>query len=247
MNNTSEKVIVPVNACGMMEVIGEELSQAHTLYCALREGGFNKTDIDKLAAGPRLLDYLLVFLRGKLDEIPDEIINLDRHPGNPQNKGKEINLIVDNRLGGWVADWSDSQGMKIGGLYVDIIRPKGYGVLDGNIFSRNSVYPYKLEDKPIVDLNAQTAQWYDTHYWDGARNLFERVGQIVDSSDWNDDRIFFLGTLWAVNGVPHAMALVSDTNGDIECRLEPIPRGKWPPNCYLALLVEDPAMLQEYK
>ncbi len=250
MNGTADKVeIEEVDLCDDGRSLpGTELSLAHSLFCALRDEGFDESDIGKLVkAKPELLGYILGFLRGEvqLHDIPCELVNLDKHPGIKRDKKKKINLFRDLRLGTWLTDWSD--GIKIAGKYVDIVRPRGLGLQSRGFFTRSTLNPEKNRDEYCIDLNAQAAKWFYENHKDATRNFFECVGRIAKSDEWNDDKIFFLGTLWSVDGVAHAMALVSDSEGYIYCRLEPLPSGDWPENCYIAVLVDNLEVLKSYK
>lgn len=248
MSGKSETMNV-VDLCADESNLGKELAQAHALYCALRYQGFNADDIGKLVkADPTLWAHTLALIRGvvPLGNLSSELVNLDKHPGIKRDRLKKTNLFRDLRLGVWLSDWT-GDGIKIGDHYVDIIRPQGWGVQNSKFFDRLTLNPDPHQKEKVIDLNSQAAAWFYEEHSDAARNFFELTGQIAKSDEWKDDKIFFLGTLWTVNEMPYAMALVSNTDGLVHCRPEPLPVGKWPENCYIAVLVKDPTSLKRYK
>ena len=223
--------------------LGKELGVAHELLCAIRKLGGTRKDIREICNKPEALQALIYRTRGILpeEETVDTIMNLEAEPRIPTGFNSAEEIIFDQRLGMWVMELNHTKGYVLGDKKMAFIHPKNGDCMNNGMFVR-----LRLGWIDFIDLNAQAATaLYENPSF--TQNIFSSLSEGVD---WKDEKIFFLGTIWKQraltkgnSGKNHgwdicAMALTSNTEGEVALKEEPLPVGCWPENYYIAILVD---------
>ena len=243
MNNTPNVVVRDRGGRNENSEIGKELSHAHKLICQLRHAGATWDDLVAMRdAKLEVFSEFIARIRGiSVTDDRDEIINLDYEPGSFESltdlsKGflasKGVYDVDDDRLGIWQVQ-SESWGIFFGNMKFSVERPSGKGCFqkDPPRYCRGDLLGIS---KNRVYLNLAMATWFSQ----GGRIDIPFDGSPFNDN-WGNDTIFFLGTVWwvPIRKVFLAPALTSNKSGHIKYQIWPIPVGKWPENCYVALLV----------
>lgn len=223
-----------------IDQLGKESGTLHKFLCAFRNAGGTIEDL-RIMSDPGQVDLGRILARLRNIDTEDEwsiFMNLNAAPELPKDFGAAP--IVDKRMGFWSVKLNGPDGLILGDRVIRIVSAQGYCVNAKGRFIRNELSIKGMQTRvQTFDLNAQAAKAI-CNKRDVAQSLFKELQR--SEPDWLEQDIFFLGTVWKQR-IPrgggegiYAKELHRASDGVVSMYDSQIPIGKWPKNCFIAVL-----------